>query len=390
MIDQWFSELLTAGLSILLNPVLYIGAVAAGLAGVWRIKRERKDLRTSVKPWYIELAGFFGLSLILGLLFSVGLSGAGIPLNLYWIYAVSALTLLIMLTGQFRLLSSAFLFPIVAGGAVAIMFFNVTLPEWFPEPATELLLPAAVIMSLLLIGEGLLIRFNAGENTSPRFITTPRGMKAGAFFTKRMWLVPLLIPVPDGAITALGWWPLIDTGGSYSLLILPAVIGFQLTVVHDLPDSILKRISAQVIWLGLLCGVIAAGSIYAPVLIYVSFAAAFIGRLVLVLRTRALCRYSGYHFIDKERGVMIIEVLPGSPAAKMGLLRGEIIHKVNGQLVKNETEIYAALQKNLAHCKLEILNYDGEVRYAQTALHEGQHYQLGLILIENRSRYQAS
>jgi serine protease Do len=46
-----------------------------------------------------------------------------------------------------------------------------------------------------------------------------------------------------------------------------------------------------------------------------------------------------------EKGVLIREVLPGSPAAKAHLQPGMIIKSVNGQEVKNPTEFYDALEK---------------------------------------------
>ncbi|TFE03896.1 PDZ domain-containing protein [Jeotgalibacillus salarius] len=385
MFSNWLNELPGALVSGIMNPVLMIALAAAIIAGAARLKRERRDVRTAVKPWYIEILSFLGLSLVIGLLLSAVISGSGLVLEVFWIYAVSVLMILFTGSGQFRLLSAGFIFPLVLAAIYGLGYSGITLPEWIPDLPVAFI-TAGIIMGLLLIAEGLLIQLNAVRQTSPRLIRTPRGLKAGAFFTKRIWLVPLLVPVPDGLISETGWWPLIAVGDSFSLMILPAVLGYQLTVVHDLPGSILKVNGAQVIWLGVLSTVIAAGAFWAPYLIFAAFGIAFAGRLFIMLKTRAICRRSGYHFMNGERGVMIIDVLPGTPAAKMGLMRGEMIHKVNGEIVKNEREFYEAVQKSRAHCKLEVLNHAGEVRYTQAALYEGQHYQLGLILIEDRKR----
>ncbi|MDZ5711507.1 PDZ domain-containing protein [Jeotgalibacillus haloalkalitolerans] len=384
MFNEWLSELPGALLG-LLNPVLLIGIIAAIVAGTVRLKRERRDVRTAVKPWYIELLSFFGVSLAFGLVLSAVISGAGIVVDLFWIYAVSLAMILFTIIGQFRLLSAGFMFPLVFVAIIGLDYFNVTLPELVPA-LPDAFIAAGIVMGLLLIAEGLMIQLNAVKQTSPRVIRTPRGMKAGAFFTKRIWLVPLLIPVPTGLINEAGWWPLIGAGDTFSLFIFPAVLGYQLTVVHDLPKNILKSNGAQVVWLGFLSAVIAAGTLWAPYLIFVSFGIAFAGRLFILLKTRAVCRKSGYHFLNGDKGVMIIDVLPGTPAAKMGLMRGEMVHKVNGLVVRNEREFYEAIQKSRAHCKLEVFNHAGEVRYTQAALYEGQHHQLGCILIEDRKR----
>ena len=73
-----------------------------------------------------------------------------------------------------------------------------------------------------------------------------------------------------------------------------------------------------------------------------------------------------------------------SPAEKMGLLKGEIITKINGAVVHKEVEFYQALQKNRAFCKLEVIGNNGEMRFVQRALFEGEHYELGLLFVHDQ------
>lgn len=65
----------------------------------------------------------------------------------------------------------------------------------------------------------------------------------------------------------------------------------------------------------------------------------------------------------------------------MGLRIGEMISKVNSIPVQDKNQLYIALQKNSAHCKLEVFDNDGEIRFVQRALFEGDHHELGLLLI---------
>ncbi|MNE56377.1 Cell division topological determinant MinJ [compost metagenome] len=64
----------------------------------------------------------------------------------------------------------------------------------------------------------------------------------------------------------------------------------------------------------------------------------------------------------------------------MGLAAGETLHKVNGSYVKSKEELYEALVQNSAFCKLEVLNTEGELKFAQRARFAGEHHQLGVIL----------
>ncbi|WP_167578645.1 PDZ domain-containing protein [Jeotgalibacillus proteolyticus] len=390
LVNLWIQEAGEGALAMLLNPVLYAAIAAVIIAGVLRVKRERRDLRTGIVSPAVELKSLFGLGILIGIGLSAIILAAGIVISSAWIYIISALMLLGLITWQFRALSPALLIPLAAGGLYALYYFNVTLPSWAPELPEEagLIGTISIIMGLLLFAEGLLITLNAGKKTSARFIRTPRGLKAGAFFTQRLWLVPLFLLVPMGSLEGLGgWWPVFTFGSfSFSLIAVPFVIGFQLTVVHDLPAPVIRKAGQEVIWLSTLVTVLAIAGYFAPYLFIAAFSVAFIGRIYLALKLRALCRRSGYHFMNKERGVMVVDVIPGTPADKLGIVRGELVSKINGESVRDEREFYKALQKNRVHCKLEVLNHQGEIRFMQRALHEGQHHLLGIIMVEDRMR----
>lgn len=89
-------------------------------------------------------------------------------------------------------------------------------------------------------------------------------------------------------------------------------------------------------------------------------------------------------FLKSKQGVKILGVIPQSPAEKMGLIKGEIISKINGTVVHKEEELYKALQKNRAYCKLEVIGNNGEMRFVQRALFEGEHYELGLLFVDDQ------
>lgn len=84
---------------------------------------------------------------------------------------------------------------------------------------------------------------------------------------------------------------------------------------------------------------------------------------------------------------MILGILLNSPASKMDLKVGEIISKVNGQSVRDEKGFYEALQRNRAHCKLDVLDVNGEVRFVQRALYEGDHYELGILFVQDEKKW---
>jgi len=84
-------------------------------------------------------------------------------------------------------------------------------------------------------------------------------------------------------------------------------------------------------------------------------------------------------FIRGLRGLKILDVIPASPAAELGITAGESVYKVNGQLIQDPQSLHAALRINPAFCKLEILNIQGESKFLQRAIYAGDHHQLGMI-----------
>ena len=67
---------------------------------------------------------------------------------------------------------------------------------------------------------------------------------------------------------------------------------------------------------------------------------------------------------------MIAGVLPDSPGEKMGLVPGECIRSVNGIQVNNEKELYDAIQINAAHCRMQVIDRNGEVRLMQQVIYQ--------------------
>ena len=63
-------------------------------------------------------------------------------------------------------------------------------------------------------------------------------------------------------------------------------------------------------------------------------------------------------YTNSSLGLKILAVLPNSPADKLGIMVGETIYKVNGLQVKSRQQMYEAMLRNSAYCKLEIFNLD--------------------------------
>ena len=130
-------------------------------------------------------------------------------------------------------------------------------------------------------------------------------------------------------------------------------------------------------------------AILLTVLAYVTGQAEWLYGIVLLLvlqillhqRVKRLNRAQTPLFLNGTRGAVILGTLPDKPAAEMGLIPGEAIYKVNGEKVDSETSFYEAIQKHKPYLRLEVMNHNGDIRFAQRAFYEQDHHELGILFV---------
>ncbi|MGF2617878.1 PDZ domain-containing protein [Rossellomorea vietnamensis] len=387
MVQLWLKEVLEAGGKLFLNPLLYFSIILALCIGFYRVKRERRELKTRIFDMYHELRFLFPMGIMLGLGFSLLTVGAGLVIPFGGLLVIGAVTVLLALTFQIRLLTPAFTVGIGYLVLLAIRYFKVDMPlfnTYFEQLNDGLLNAVVVLLGTLLLIEGVLINLNGGKKTSPRLIKSSRGLKVGAQEGKRLWIVPMFLLIPVGSLELpWGWWPVFTLGSNtYSLILFPFLIGYRQLVRSTLPQISIKETGNRVFWLGALVLTVAVAGYYAPYISIAGAAMAIAGREWISYIHRKQDSEKSYYFSRKSQGIMILAVLPGSPAEKMSLISGEMITKVNGFRVQTEEEFYEALQQNRAYCKLEVIDTNGQIRFAQGALYEGDHHELGIIFVE--------
>ncbi|WP_462410990.1 PDZ domain-containing protein [Neobacillus sp. Marseille-QA0830] len=392
MVQLWLVEFLKGAGKLFLHPVFYYLVFLAGILGVRRVKRERKNFHIRAEDAYFELKQLFPKGILIGLVLSVISIAAGLAVPFAALVLIAGFTFLLTLTTNVRWISPAYTISAAFFAVIVLGENGVGVPVFskaFQSIGDKVYPSIIVVLGLLLIAEGVLIVKNGPEGTSPKLSKSKRGKTIGAHEVKRVWMLPMFLLVPGNALQLpFEWWPVFHLGAKeYSLILVPFAIGFYQQIKGMLPGVAVRQLGRQVIVLGALVTLLAGASYWYPLLSIIVAALAVIGRELISLF--ALLKDDGkpVYFSRKNQGLMIIGVIPESPASKMGLRVGEIIAKTNGVSVRDENVFYEALQKNRAHCKLEVLDTNGEIRFVQRALFEGDHHELGILFVQDGQKY---
>ncbi|MBM7551413.1 PDZ domain-containing protein [Thalassobacillus pellis] len=380
-------EILYGFARLLLQPLFYWFFIYIIFISTSRIRKERKMFGTRAFDIFSEWQGTWRIGLIAGIVLSIISVGLGFVFPYPLVMVLTVTTILLYLMTKLNWLSAAYTFGtscllIIIMGTVEFTFLPL---DWKEMAESVSLTGITLVMSVLLVVEALwLIRMKQNK-AFPEMVTSSRGKRVGQHRLKRIGMVPCFVLIPGGAITAFApWWPLFDLGGgSYGLMLVPFLTGFDWNAKGQPPEYAAKWIGSRLLVLALAAGGLAIGSYWQEWLTAASIVLAVAGRefLKLLYRSKAKKRTI---FVANDSGLPVIGIIPGSPADKIGLLVGEHIERINQMRVTNEEEFYHALQKNRALCKMEIRDEQGELRFIQRSMYEDEHYELGILFPKSR------
>src|SRR5699024_9722993 len=128
----------------------------------------------------------------------------------------------------------------------------------------------------------------------------------------------------------------------------------------------------------------AIGSIYYSIAAFLTLLIALLGKEWVMYRQRASERQKAALYRPLDRGIIVLAMVPNSPADRSDIEIGEIILKVDDRVVSDSQSFYAALQRSTANCKLDVVSHDGEVRFVHGTYFAEEPHELGILFIEER------
>lgn len=391
---NWVMELGVQGLHALLqlfmHPFYYAGILFILLQYRRQIAFERKLFSTKLhsllsETWRTVLWGWIG-----GIAASVVMAGVGATIEPEAVILIWLISLLLILI-RVRFLCWAYAIGVI-GVLQAIVLAVPALQDssaswaWFTAPLLAVNMPSMLaLIAILHLVEAMLIRRQGARFGTPMFFESKRGKIVGGYQLQGFWPVALflLVPVQNGGVGPLPWTPLLGGdlwNSGWTVIGFPVMIGFTEMTMSRLPKEKVKVSSNWLVLYSAALLLLAGMTALWPALT----AAAC---LLCIAMHEALIAYSRWDeakraplFVHSSKGLKILGILPGSPAEEMGLVVGEIVHKVNGVPVRTKQELHLAMQQNSAFCKLEVLNLAGESKFLKRAVFSGDHHQLGIIL----------
>jgi len=371
------------------SPFYYLAALWVAWHARKQTAIERKLFSVKLHTWWHEWwrtvlwGAIVGVGISTVFLF-IGASVNGSALILLWIAALllSAFRVRYLCfayaAGVVGLLQAAVGFvdaDSLAGGAAMLVreIESVHMPSVF------------ALVGLLHVAEAALVYATAERLATPLFFEGKRGKPVGGYQMQGFWPVPLLLltPMAGGAASSLPW-PTLFGGAApgWGAIAFPVLVGFHSLALSRLPRDKARSSAFRLGGFGvaaLLCGAVVY---YVPSWWTAALAALLCFGLHewLAVRDRREEAQGSPYFVHDTRGLKVLAVVPGSPAAELGIEPGHVLRRVNGQHVQDRAELHAAMRLNAAFTKLEVLNHAGESRFLQRALFANEHHQLGIVL----------
>ncbi|WP_211749568.1 PDZ domain-containing protein [Paenibacillus sp. Marseille-Q4541] len=384
---SWLWLILDACIDLLSQPFYYIGIIIIALWYRRQGMLERKLLHVRLNAWPLLTARAVFTGILMGIVISILYLFLGIQLSWQGVMLIWVTSFILMLF-RVRYLNTVYAISILGLIQWIIGFINNWQPEgWIGSIILEierLDISALLVLSAVLhLFHALIVRLQRGQGSSPVYFEGKRGKLVGGYQMQYFIPIPLMLLVPaiSGSGATLPWNPAFTGGtGEFMLFGLPLLIGFGEMTKSMLPEEKVSLTSKRIFLYGVVLLVLGLLSMWWSPISIVAIVFAFLGHEALVWISSYEEENRSPIYVHPKQGLQILAILPGSPAEELGMAPGEVIYKVNGQIIQSPADLHRGLRMNPAFCKLEVRNINGESKFLQRAIYEGEHHQLGALL----------
>lgn len=208
------------------------------------------------------------------------------------------------------------------------------------------------LVAVLHAVESILISIGGSEGATPLHVRNRDGDSVGAFGVQRFWPVPIVLlaittEVAQGQYERMpDWWPLFRPPVPYQgmedlfYVMIPVVgiLGYSDLAITLRPER-KRRLTGRN--LALYSMALLALSVFASRVRVLEWLSAVFGiaghEAVIFFGSRREMRGKPF-FRSPQRGAMVLDVIPGTPASRMDLRGGDIILEIEGEKVDSRKE----------------------------------------------------
>lgn len=215
------------------------------------------------------------------------------------------------------------------------------------------------LVAVLHLVESVLIWIHGARGTTPVYVRRSDGRVVGGFALQKFWPMPFIALIAfafgqselgETTLAMPDWWPLIkpqapvSPGHAYVYVLFPviAALGYGDIAVTRTPRQKARRTAGHLL-------------VYSVVLMALALAGAAAGgwqwlaalfavaghEAVIHIGRRA--EEKGDPVYDAKEGAVVLGVVPGTPAADMGLQTGDIIRSLNGFAIRSGEDLREVL-----------------------------------------------
>ena len=375
----------------LLQPLVWLGLLRSYLTAKRRVKNERQYFHSAINPQLVEVRHFLVDGCLLGILMTAISLVLGLVVAPIWvvIYEVVAAISLIIIPGA--------LVPVTAFGLSWLVYWAMS-----PELTTvggvlqrhgfattsmsgNLVVNGLILLAIVLATTAILLRWHDQDGRSPQLQPDQRGKRLVRYQWQQLVVLPVGVLIPGDWLHAVfSWWPVFMVGErSFSILLLPLLIGTSVRVYKQLPQIAWRQLASRFSWVAVvsvLVAIIARFAALSPQWLLALMGVVVVLTWGILAQHRYHDRHQQFRYADTEQGVRVIGLRPHTPADKLNLDLGDIILECNRQPVNTEAQFYAALLKSPTYVHLKVRNWQQELIITETAIYNGAPHELGIVL----------
>lgn len=340
-----------------------------------------------------------GFGVVGGLAASVMLVLIGISLDQVGILYLWPLAIILMLVNP-RYMCFAYAGGIIGVASILAEVFSPYLPPvGFFEGLANINVPGLMaLIGILHLTESILIALSGHIGPSPLFLKRGKGEIVGGFSLQKFWPLPIVglitMMIPEAAefmqygMEMPEWWPILGAPAQvaegnrayYMLFPIVAGLGYGDFTISSEPRKKSLRSARNLGWYSIVLVVLAIMAHYKFELVLAAALFAPLGHeyLIMIGNKEELSREPFY--VTPERGIKILDVLPGYPAFQAGLSSGDIILSINEYPMEGRLDLNKSVQSEEKDFALRVIKKEGKEVSCRVTM-DSHPRKLGVILV---------